>query len=197
MPQAIERRPALLGALAYGEALDPMVFVGAGIVAGPDVLDLWLPALREERVGYGAKTVRRGDASPVAAFLMAVVSAVGVGLSGLVRRPLFSVVVTYLVVALLTDRHGGGVPGVADRVGAGVKVDVDVHRGGEPLGPVLTQQVVVGRGQELRGLQRAEQAPERPGQQQRARAGASVAGGRSRARSRRRGICGGCARAWR
>ncbi|HEX6910522.1 MAG TPA: DUF58 domain-containing protein [Longimicrobium sp.] len=28
---------------------------------GPDVLDLWLPALREERVGYGAKTVRRGD----------------------------------------------------------------------------------------------------------------------------------------
>jgi ABC-2 type transport system permease protein len=33
---------------------------------------------------------------------LAVVSAIGVGLSGLVRRPLFSVVVTYLVVALLS-----------------------------------------------------------------------------------------------
>jgi ABC-2 type transport system permease protein len=33
---------------------------------------------------------------------LAVVSAVGVGLSGLLRRPLFSVVVTYLVVALLS-----------------------------------------------------------------------------------------------
>ena len=28
---------------------------------GPDVLDLWLPARREERVGYEAKTLRRGD----------------------------------------------------------------------------------------------------------------------------------------
>lgn len=33
---------------------------------------------------------------------LAVVSAIGVGLSGLVRRPLFSVVVTYLVVAMLS-----------------------------------------------------------------------------------------------
>jgi ABC-type transport system involved in multi-copper enzyme maturation permease subunit len=33
---------------------------------------------------------------------LAVISAVGVGLSGLLRRPLFSVVVTYLVVALLS-----------------------------------------------------------------------------------------------
>lgn len=28
---------------------------------GQDVLDLWLPALREERVRYGARTLRRGD----------------------------------------------------------------------------------------------------------------------------------------
>ncbi|HEX6040900.1 DUF58 domain-containing protein [Longimicrobium sp.] len=28
---------------------------------GPDVVDVWLPALREERVTYGAKTLRRGD----------------------------------------------------------------------------------------------------------------------------------------
>jgi ABC-type transport system involved in multi-copper enzyme maturation permease subunit len=43
-------------------------------------------------------------ASSVAVLLaeLAVVSAIGVGLSGLVRRPLFSVVVTYLVVAMLS-----------------------------------------------------------------------------------------------
>jgi len=34
--------------------------------------------------------------------LLAVISAIGVGLSGLLRRPLFSIVVTYLVVALLS-----------------------------------------------------------------------------------------------
>lgn len=28
---------------------------------GPDVVDLWLPARREERVRYGARTLRRGD----------------------------------------------------------------------------------------------------------------------------------------
>jgi ABC-2 type transport system permease protein len=38
----------------------------------------------------------------VLAFELGVVSAVGVGLSGLMRRPLFSVVATYLVVALLS-----------------------------------------------------------------------------------------------
>lgn len=38
----------------------------------------------------------------VLAFELGVVSAVGVGLSGLMRRPLFSIVVTYLLVALLS-----------------------------------------------------------------------------------------------
>ncbi|CAN5504755.1 ABC transporter permease subunit [soil metagenome] len=38
----------------------------------------------------------------VLAFELGVISALGVGLSGLVRRPLFSVVVTYLLVALLS-----------------------------------------------------------------------------------------------
>lgn len=51
-----------------------------------------------------------GGASPVSATVsilvlaleLGVVSAVGVGLSGLIRRPLFSVVATYLIVALLS-----------------------------------------------------------------------------------------------
>src|SRR5690606_37611903 len=54
---------------------------------------------------------------------------------------------------------------------AGLGVEGEVYGGREPLLPVLADQVVVGRGQELPRRQCAEQATERPGQLQRAGAG--------------------------
>ena len=52
-----------------------------------------------------------------------------------------------------------------------------MDRGREALLPVLPQQVRVGRGEELRRRQRAEQAAERTREQQRAGAGALALAG--------------------
>jgi ABC-type transport system involved in multi-copper enzyme maturation permease subunit len=61
-----------------------------------------LPFLLFALVLGGASTVSAVVSILVLALELGVVSAVGVGLSGLIRRPLFSVVATYLVVALLS-----------------------------------------------------------------------------------------------
>ncbi len=61
-----------------------------------------LPFLVVAQVLGGVQGSTIGISTAVLAVELGVVSAIGVGLSGIIRRPLFSVVVTYLVVAALS-----------------------------------------------------------------------------------------------
>jgi len=61
-----------------------------------------LPFLVVAQVLGGVQGSTIGVSTAVLAVELGVVSAIGVGLSGIIRRPLFSVVVTYLVVAALS-----------------------------------------------------------------------------------------------
>ena len=63
------------------------------------------------------------------------------------------------------------VPGGLDREGAALQVQREVDRRREALLPLLPVEVAVGCGQEVLGAHRAQQAPERAGQQQRAGTG--------------------------
>ena len=65
----------------------------------------------------------------------------------------------------------GGWPAERTSKSPVAQVEREVDRGREPLVPVLAEQVVVGRGQELVRRQRRQQAAERAGEQQRAGAG--------------------------
>ncbi len=65
----------------------------------------------------------------------------------------------------------GRVPGTGDLVATAGEVDEQVHRGGEGLVVVLTEQEVVGRAKQLLGWHCADQPAQRPRELQRRRSG--------------------------
>lgn len=100
-----DRDAATLAAVQVTAASTGDIMVGklvAAIATGGVFLGVALPFLALSLIGGGVHPATLAVSLLVLAAEIIVVAAVGVGLSGLIARPLFSVAATYLVVAALT-----------------------------------------------------------------------------------------------
>lgn len=115
-----DRDSATLAAVQVTAASTGDIMVGklvAAVATGGVFLVVALPFLAVSLVGGGVHPATLAVSLLVLAAEIIVVAAIGVGLSGLIARPLFSVAATYLVVAALTigTLIGFGLGGTAFR----------------------------------------------------------------------------------
>ena len=100
-----DRDAATLAAVQVTAASTGDIMLGklvAAVATGGAFLAVALPFLAFSLIGGGASAATLAVSLLVLAAEIIIVAAIGVGLSGLIARPLFSVAATYLVVAALT-----------------------------------------------------------------------------------------------